>query len=49
MDRVPTAKESLFSWTFPEQNYHFPGQSIQDLKIINQDMREKAYIGSIYD
>jgi len=41
---VPTPKEILFSMTFPGQNYHFPGQSIQDLKVINQDMREKAYI-----
>ena len=40
---VPTAKEILFSRTFPGQNYHFPGQSIQDLKVINQDMCEKAY------
>jgi len=32
------------------QNYHFPGQRIQDLKVINQDMCEKAYhIYSIYD
>jgi len=36
---VPTAKEILF----PRQNYHFPGQSIQDLKIINQDMCKKAH------
>ena len=34
---VPTAKEILFSRTFPGQNYHFPGQ---DLKVINQDMCE---------
>ena len=41
---VPTAKEILFSRTFPWQNYHFPGQSIQHLKVINQGMCEKAYI-----
>ena len=41
---VPTAREILFSRTFPAQNYHFPEQSIQDLKVINQDMCEKAYI-----
>ena len=29
--------------TFPGQNDHFPGQSIQDLKVINQDLCEKAY------
>ena len=32
---VPTAMEILFSMTFP-------GQIIQDLKVINQDMREKG-------
>jgi len=36
---VPTAKKI----NFPGQNYHLPGQSIQDLKVINQDMCEKAY------
>ena len=46
---VPTAKEILFSRIFPGQNDHFPGQSIQDLKVINQDMCEKAYIYSMYD
>ena len=30
---VPTAQEILFSRTFPGQNYHFPEQSIQDLKV----------------
>ena len=34
---VPTAKELLFAGP----NYHFPGQSMQDLKVINQDMCEK--------
>ena len=35
---------------FPGQNYHFPGKSKQDLKVINQDMCKKAYhIYSIYD
>jgi len=30
--------------------YHFPGQSIQALKVINQDMCEKAHhIYSMYD
>jgi len=24
---IPTAKEILFSRTFPGQNYHFPGQN----------------------
>jgi len=39
---VPTDKEI--------HNYHFPGQSIQDLKVINQEMCEKAYhIYSLYD
>ena len=47
---VPAAKEMLLSRTFPGQNYHFPGQSIQDLKVINWDTREKAYhICSMYD
>ena len=41
---VPTPKEIIFSRTFPGQNYYFPGQIIQDLKVINQDMCEKAYI-----
>jgi len=41
---VPTLKEILFSRTFPGKKYHFPGH-IQDnkLKVINQDMCEKAY------
>jgi len=34
---------------FLGQNLHFPEQSIQDLKVINQDMCEKAYIYSMYD
>ena len=38
---VPTANEILFSRTFPGQNFHFPGQSIQNLKVINQDMCKK--------
>ena len=47
---VHTAKEMLFSRTFPGQNYHFPGQSIQDLKAIYQNMCENAYhIYSMYD
>jgi len=47
---VPTAKEILFSRTFPGQNYHFPGASIQELKLIDQDMCEKAYhIYSMHD
>jgi len=47
---VPTAKEILFSRTFLEQNYHFQGQCIQALKVINQDTFEKAYhIYSLYD
>jgi len=29
---------------FPGHNYHFSGQSIQDLKVINQDMCKNAYI-----
>jgi len=40
---VPTVKEIIFSKTFPGQNYHFPGQSIQSLKVITQYMCEKAY------
>jgi len=40
---VPTSKEILFFRTFPGQNYHFPGQTIQDLKVINQDMCEKPH------
>ena len=31
---VPRVREILFSRTFPEQNYHFSEQSIQDLKVI---------------
>jgi len=47
---VPTTKEILFSRTFPGRNYHFTGHSIQDLKVINPDMCEKAYnIYSMYD
>ena len=38
---VLTAKEILFSRTFPGQNYHFPAQSIHNLKVTNQDMYEK--------
>jgi len=41
---VPTAKEILFARTFLGQIYHFPGQIIQDLKVINQDMWEKHVI-----
>jgi len=47
---VSTAKEMLLSRIFSGQNYHFPGQSTQDLKVINRDMCEKAYyIYSMYD
>ena len=28
---------------FQDKNYHFPGQSIQDLKVINRDTCAKAY------
>ena len=35
---------------FPGQIYHFPAQSIQDLKVINQDLCKIAYlIYSKYD
>jgi len=40
---VASDKEILISRRFAGQNYHFPGESIQDLKVINQDMCEKAY------
>ena len=44
---VPTAKETLFSRTFPglfqDKITIFREQSIQDLKLINQDMCRKAY------
>jgi len=47
---VPTAKEILFYRTFPGQNYYLPGQIIQDLKVINQEMCKKVYhIYSMYD
>jgi len=49
---VPTAKEILFdiSRSCPGQNYHFSGQSIQDLKVINKDMCKKVFdIYSMYD
>ena len=37
-------------YSFPGQNYHFPGNIIKDLKVINQDTGEKAYhIYSMYD
>jgi len=36
---VPTAKEILFSRT----KLPFPGQIIQNLKVINEDMWEKAF------
>ena len=40
---IPTAEEILFSRTFP-------GQTIQELKVINQNVCEKAYhIYSMYD
>ena len=29
---------------FPGQNYHFPGRSIQDLKVINQDTFSQAIL-----
>jgi len=36
--------------TFPGQSYNFLEQAILDLKVINQDMYEKAYrIYSTYD
>jgi len=41
---VPTAKEILFPRTVSGQIYHIPGQMIPDLKAINQDMCEKAYL-----
>jgi len=48
-NKVPTVKEILFSRTFPQQNYHFLGQSIQDLKVLNQAINKKAYhIYSMY-
>ena len=40
---VPAAKELLFSRTFPGQNYRFPAQSVQYLKVITEDMCKKAY------
>jgi len=50
LNMVPTAKEILFSRTFLGQIYQLPGQSVQDLKVINQTMFEKAYhINSMYD
>jgi len=50
LGRTVTAQKIVFSRTFLGQNYHFPGQSIQDLKVINLDMCEKAYnIYSMYD
>jgi len=43
-------KAPLFSRKFPGQDYHFPGQIVQDLKVIYQEMCKKAYyIYSIYD
>jgi len=38
---VNTAKKRLVSRIFPGQNNYIPGQGIQDLKIINQDIYEK--------
>jgi len=32
---VPTAKEILFSRTFPGQNYYFPGQNFQGIAFIS--------------
>jgi len=47
---VPKAIKILFSRTFPGQNCYIPGQSIHDLKVINQNMCEKAYhIYSMHD
>jgi len=47
---VPTAKKILFSRTFSGKIFQFPGQSLQDLKVINQDMHEKVYhIYLMYD
>jgi len=48
--KVPTDKGKLFSRMFQGQNYYFPGQIIQHLKVINQDTCEKGYhIYSIHD
>jgi len=33
----------------PGNNYHFPGQSIQDLEVINQICVKKHQIYSMYD
>ena len=41
---IPTAKEILFSRTFPGQNYYFPGQSIQYLKVINPEICKKDIV-----
>ena len=41
MIMVSTAKEILFSRIFQGQDYNFPGQRIQDLKVIIQDIRAK--------
>ena len=41
---IPTAKEILFSRTFPGQNYHFSGQSIEELEVINQVSPKKRII-----
>ena len=41
---VPTAKERLFSRTFPGQNYHLPGRSMQNFKVINRDRCNKRII-----
>jgi len=47
---VPAAKEILVSRILLGQNYYFPGESIQDLKVIYQDRCEKTYhIYSMYD
>jgi len=46
---VLTTNEIIFSRTFPRQQLLFLGQSIQDLKVINQDMCKTAYhIYSMY-
>ena len=48
---IPTEKEILFFRTLQGQNYHFPGQSIQDLKVINHYteyvLRKSIYLFNI--
>jgi len=48
--QLTTVKTQISTWFPQPRKYYSPGQNIQDLKPINQDMCKKAYhIYSMYD